>query len=109
MKLTHLAIVLALSSGCASAADQSRMAVVEAHDIAGKVFKRLGLPNQDYCWQQCLNDERCVATRWGVIADATAGQCQLFEGEIRSIDKRDLTTSDGLRIIVVASKKVPRD
>lgn len=81
------------------------MVVLEKQDIAGHVFKRLGLPNQDYCWQQCLQEGRCTAVRWGVIAGATAGQCQLFSGDLTYSDPKEITTGDGQKIVVTASRK----
>jgi hypothetical protein len=81
------------------------MTIVENQDVSGQVFKRLGLPNQDYCWEQCLQEERCVATRWGVIAGATAGQCQLLSGELTFGEPREIKTGDGQRIVVTVSRK----
>jgi hypothetical protein len=93
--------------GAALAADAPRMVVIQDQDISGKVFKRLGLPEQHYCWEQCLQETRCVATRWGAIDGMTAGQCQLLEGDIAYGEPRDLATSDGQKIVVTASKKQP--
>jgi hypothetical protein len=106
MSLRTLAL-FATFVGVAFAADTQHMAVIKDRDISGKVFKRLGLPEQHYCWEQCLQEDRCVATRWGAIDGMTAGQCQLFEGEIAYSEPRDLTTSDGQKIVVTASKKEP--
>jgi hypothetical protein len=82
-----------------------QMAAVRNKDISGQVFKRLGLPNQDYCWQQCLQDARCTGARWGVLEGSTAGQCQLMSGELKFVEPHDLKTSDGQRIVVTASRK----
>jgi hypothetical protein len=86
-------------------ANDTHMAIVKDKDVSGQVFKRLGLPNQDYCWQQCLQEERCTGTRWGVIDGATAGQCQLLSGELAFGEPRDIKTEDGQRILVIASRK----
>jgi hypothetical protein len=89
----------------AVSASDARMVVIKDKDVSGEVFKRLGLPNQDYCWQQCLQEERCAGTRWGVIDGATAGQCQLLSGELVFGEPRDIKTEDGQRILVTASRK----
>jgi hypothetical protein len=86
-------------------AAEPHMVILKDQDISGEVFKRLGLPNQDYCWEQCLKEERCTGTRWGVISGATAGQCQLFTGDLTLGGSRDLKTGDGQKIVVTASKK----
>ena len=86
---------------------EDRMVILERQDISGHVFKRLGLPNQNYCWDQCLQEARCTATRWGVIAGATAGQCQLFSDELTYGEPRELKTGDGQEIVVTASRKEP--
>jgi hypothetical protein len=82
-----------------------RMVIVKGKDVTGQVFKRLGLPNQDYCWQQCVQDERCTGTRWGVVAGSEAGQCQLMSGELTFGPPHDIRTQDGKRIEVSASRK----
>jgi hypothetical protein len=98
-----LTMLMLLSASLAQA--EERMVVLHKQDISGHVFKRLGLPNQDYCWQQCLQEARCTGTRWGVIAGATAGQCQLFSGELTYGEPRELATGDGQQIVVTASRK----
>jgi hypothetical protein len=82
-----------------------QMVIVKDQDISGKVFKRLGLPNRDYCWKQCLAEERCVAVRWGVLAGDTAGQCQLITGELTLREVPALKTQDGKTIVVSAARK----
>ena len=84
------------------------MEIIQDKDVSGEVFKRLGLPNRDYCWEQCLKEARCVATRWGFIEGATAGQCQFLTGSITFSDPKVITTSDGQKIVVIASRKVAR-
>lgn len=86
-------------------ASDARMVIVKNQDVSGKVFKRLGLPNQDYCWEQCLQERDCAATRWGVIDGSTAGQCQLLSGELTYGEPRDIKTRDGEKIVVTVSKK----
>jgi hypothetical protein len=83
----------------------ARMVIVEDMDVSGQVFKRLGLPNQNYCWEQCLQEARCAATRWGAIEGATAGQCQLLSGELTFGEPREIKTGDGQRIVVIVSRK----
>jgi hypothetical protein len=101
-----ITLLLCLAAGHAVlSADAPRMEIVEGKDVTGQVFKRLGLPNQNYCWEQCLQEERCKATRWGFIEGATAGQCQFLTGELTFGAPREIKTEDGQRIIVVVSKK----
>lgn len=97
--------VALLLSAAALATDAPRMQILEHQDVSGKVFKRLGLPNQDYCYQQCLQEDRCVATRWGFIEGTTPGQCQLLTGELNFSAPRDIKTDDGQRIVVIVSLK----
>lgn len=101
------AVLLAsISSVATLRAETAYMEILQGKDVAGEVFKRLGLPNQDYCWEQCLKEDRCEATRWGFIEGATAGQCQFLTGELTFSEPKDLTTSDGQKIIVIVSRKV---
>jgi hypothetical protein len=81
------------------------MVALKDKDVSGEVYKRLGLPNRDYCWTQCLQEERCSGARWGVIEGDTAGQCQLISGELTLKPPADLKTADGKKIRVTASKK----
>ncbi|MEP7243963.1 MAG: PAN domain-containing protein [Gammaproteobacteria bacterium] len=103
--LTAAAMLLASCSALAQNAE--KMAVVGGQDITGQILKRLGLPNQDYCWQQCLQEPRCTGTRWGVIAGSTAGQCFLLTGDLTSRSPTPLKTQDGKTIVVTASRKTP--
>ncbi|MBX5461705.1 MAG: hypothetical protein IRZ28_11520 [Steroidobacteraceae bacterium] len=82
-----------------------RMVVLKNKDIHGEVLKRVGLPNQNYCWEQCLSESRCSGTRWGVLEGSTAGQCQLITGEFTVDEPHELKTDDGTRIQVTASRK----
>jgi hypothetical protein len=104
-----LTAIAAISLGASAlSADTAHMEIVQGKDITGEVFKRLGLPNQDYCWEQCLKEERCQATRWGFLEGAVAGQCQFLTGQLNLTDPKALTTGDGQKIIVVVSRKVIR-
>lgn len=104
--ILRLGIVLLI--GSAIAAD-GQMVVVPGKDVKGEVFKRLGLPNQTYCWEQCLEDARCVATRWAVIAGSTAGQCQLIRAPLTVVEPHEIKTQDGEEIRVIASRRADRD
>lgn len=109
--MNHSNRIVTLLSGCALcmlalAADTAHMEIIDGKDVSGEVFKRLGLPNRDYCWEQCLKEERCVATRWGFIEGATAGQCQFLTGTLTFTDPKVIATSDGQKILVIASRKV---
>jgi hypothetical protein len=86
-------------------AGDAQMVIIPGKDIRGTVFKRLGLPNQTYCWEQCLEDARCTGARWGVITGSTAGQCQLMSGEFSLIEPHEIKTEDGQQIRVIASRK----
>ena len=81
------------------------MLVVSGKDVTGQVLKRLGLPSQDYCWQQCLQEPRCTGTRWGVISGSSAGQCMLITGDLTFQSPKQIKTEDGKTIVVTASKK----
>ena len=86
-------------------AGDAKMVVVPGKDVRGEVFKRLGLPNQTYCWEQCLEEARCAATRWAVIGGSVAGQCQLIRGPLSFIEPHEIKTEDGQPIRVTASRK----
>ena len=98
------AIVIAMAAVSADEG-QPQMVIVKGEDLSGKVFKRLGLPDREYCWQQCLKEDRCTGVRWGVLAGDTAGQCQLVSGELTVREPRELKTEDGQTIVVVAARK----
>ena len=100
-----IAALAVLSSGSAVAQGAPKMVPVEGKDVTGQVFKRLGLPSQDYCWQQCVAEAKCTGTRWGVVSGSTAGQCQLLSGELTFHALANLKTEDGSRIVVKASRK----
>jgi hypothetical protein len=90
-------------------AGDAQMVVVPGKDVQGEVFKRLGLPNQTYCWEQCLEEARCTGVRWAALPGSTAGQCQLISGPLSFIEPREIKTEDGQQIRVIASKRVPLD
>lgn len=96
---------LALAQTPASAQNARKMTVVAGKDVSGQVLKRLGLPSQDYCWEQCLEEPRCTGTRWGTISSTAAGQCQLLSGELTFHAPAALKTEDGQKIVVIASRK----
>jgi hypothetical protein len=103
---TKLTLSLALAVVSLAQAAEPQMAVVEHQDVSGQVLKRLGLPSQQYCWEECLQDARCTGTRWAVIAGSEAGQCQLMSGELSLIELHSMKTEDGQPIVVTASRKV---
>lgn len=90
-------------------AGEAQMVIVHGKDVKGEVFKRLGLPNQMYCWEQCLGEARCTAVRWAVIDGSTAGQCQLISGEPSVIESHEIRTEDGQQIRVTASRREAAD
>jgi hypothetical protein len=100
-----LAACAALAPDVTAAQSSPKMVAVPGKDLTGQVLKRLGLPSQNYCWEQCLDEPRCTGTRWGVIAGSTAGQCQLMTGDLTFHSPTQLKTEDGKTILVTASKK----
>ena len=90
-------------------AGDEQMVVVPGKDLKGEVFKRLGLPNQKYCWEQCLADARCAGVRWAVIAGSTEGQCQLLSGPLTLVPPHDIKTEDGQQIRVIVSRREMRN
>src|SRR5687768_11133896 len=104
--LTVLGLLL-VGVSAAIAQTAGKMVVVADKDVSGEVFKRLGLPSQSYCWQQCLDEQRCTGTRWGTVRGTTAGQCQLMSGVLTFSPLPHLKTEDGTPILVTASRKEP--
>jgi hypothetical protein len=84
-----------------------RMSLVVGKDVGGKVYKKLGLPNRQYCWDNCLKDDRCSGVRWGVVAKDTAGMCILLSGPLTVKDLVELKTDDGQPIHVTGARKEP--
>jgi len=83
------------------------MSTVVGKDVSGSIYKKLGLPNRQLCWDSCLKDERCSGVRWGVLEKDTAGMCLLLTGELTFKELAELKTDDGTRIRVVAARKEP--
>jgi hypothetical protein len=81
------------------------MIVVRGKDVSGSVYKKLGLPKQQYCWDACLTDVKCTGVRWGVIEGDTAGLCLLIKGPLTFKEPSAPKTEDGKKIRVIASKK----
>ena len=104
-RLAVPAVALLLAACVALAQSTPKMSVVSGKDVTGQVLKRLGLPNQDYCSEQCLEEPRCTGTRWGVVSGSTAGQCQLLTGDLGFHSPTQLKTEDGKAILVTASRK----
>jgi hypothetical protein len=82
------------------------MAVVKGKDVTGSIFKKIGLPSQDYCWKECMQEERCTGARWGVISGETAGLCMLITGDVTVKPLSDLKTYDEKKIVVIAARKM---
>src|SRR4051812_28572005 len=87
MRLLSIAMLFALCEWSAHAAPPlagqgqvARMTVVQNKDVSGTVYKKLGLPERKYCWDACLQEERCTGVRWGVIEGDQAGLCLLMTG-----------------------------
>jgi hypothetical protein len=84
------------------------MTPVSGKDVSGAIFKKLGLPNRQYCWDACLKEARCSGVRWGVVAKDTAGVCVLLTGPLTFKDLLELRTEDGAAIhVTVALKDAP--
>ena len=83
----------------------ARMTVVENKDLSGTVYKKLGLPEQRYCWDACLQEDRCTGVRWGVIEGDKAGLCLLMTGPLSLKDPVQPRTEDGKPIQVIGARK----
>lgn len=82
-----------------------RMTVIVGKDVGGSIYKKLGLPSRQFCWDNCLKDDRCSGVRWGVVGQDKAGMCVLITGELTFKDLVELKTEDGKPIHVVAARK----
>jgi hypothetical protein len=82
-----------------------RMTVVVGKDVSGTIYKKLGLPERQYCWDTCLKEDRCSGVRWGVVAGDTAGLCLLMTGPLTIKDLVEPQTSDGKPIHVTGARK----
>ena len=85
----------------------ARMTVIVGKDVSGSIYKKLGLPNRQYCWDSCLKDNRCAGVRWGVVDKDTAGMCVLISGDLAFKNRTELKTEDGKPIHVIAARKEP--
>ncbi|HXR94187.1 MAG TPA: hypothetical protein VN750_28290 [Steroidobacteraceae bacterium] len=92
----------------APAEDQRfRMVVIQGKDVSGRVYKKLGLPSLQYCWDSCVKEQQCTGARWGVIQGDVAGLCLLLSGELSVKDLVKPKTDDGKAIHVIAGRKQP--
>jgi hypothetical protein len=116
IKTPRTAVLLAaapwlLSLGTLQAAPperpDARMVVLEGKDVSGTIHKKLGLPSQDYCWDECIKDLQCTGVRWGVIKGDVAGLCVLLKGELTLKAPGAPQTDDGKPIHVIAARKQP--
>jgi hypothetical protein len=101
----NVALVGTLLFTAYAVAGDAQMVVVPGKDVSGTILKRLGLPDQTYCWKACMEEASCTGTRWGTIAGSNAGQCQLMSGALTLIEPHEVKTEDGQQIRVVASRK----
>ena len=107
-----LAVLLLWACGPVANADTAptapaRMTVVVGKDVSGTVYKKLGLPNRQYCWDSCLKEERCSGVRWGVVGGDEAGLCILMSGPLAFKDLVEPKTDDGKPIHVTGARKEP--
>ncbi len=90
----------------APAQDQRfRMVVIQGKDVSGRVYKKLGLPSLQYCWDTCVREQQCTGARWGVIQGDVAGLCLLLSGELAVKELVRPKTDDGKAIQVIAGRK----
>jgi hypothetical protein len=82
-----------------------RMTIVVGKDVSGSIYKKLGLPSRQICWDSCLKDSHCGGARWGAVDRDTAGMCVLMTGDLTLKDPVELKTEDGKPIHVVAARK----
>jgi len=111
-RLFPLTVLLLLASGPVANADTApataaRMTVVVGKDVSGTVFKKLGLPARQYCWDACLKEDRCSGVRWGVVGTDEAGLCILMTGPLSLKDLAEPKTDDGKPIHVTGARKDP--
>ena len=85
----------------------ARMVVVTGKDVSGTIYKKLGLPSLQYCWDTCIKEERCTGARWGVIEGDEAGLCLLISGPLTFKGLTAPKTDDGRKIRVIAGRKQP--
>jgi hypothetical protein len=97
--------MLEIAHAAPPAGPVARMTVVQNKDLNGTVYKKLGLPERQYCWDACLKEDRCTGVRWGVIEGDTAGLCLLMTGPLSLKDPVVPRTEDGKPILVVGARK----
>ncbi len=102
-----LLIALLTAAAATPAQPPVRMTVIVGKDVSGSIYKKLGLPSRQYCWDSCLKDEHCTGVRWGVVDKDTAGVCVLISGDLAFKDRVELKTEDGKAIHVIAARKEP--
>lgn len=107
--MPNLSRLLALLLIAPAFAGDAQMVAVPGKDVKGEVFKRLGLPNQMYCWEQCLEETRCTAVRWAALTGTTAGQCQLISGPLSFVEPHVIKTEDGQQIRVTVAQRKARN
>ena len=89
----------------AQQAGTARMTVVVGKDVSGTIYKKLGLPERQYCWDTCLKEDRCSGVRWGVVAGDSAGLCLLMTGPLSIKALVEPKTADGKPIHVTVARK----
>ncbi len=83
----------------------ARMVSIPGKDLSGTVYKKLGLPSLKYCWEACLKEDACAATRWGVIEGDEAGLCVMLRAPVETKRLSQPKTDDGKRIRIIVAKK----
>jgi hypothetical protein len=83
-----------------------RMTIVEGKDVDGTLYKKVGLPSRQYCWDACLKEDKCSGVRWGVVGADEAGLCLLLTGPLSLKALTPRQTDDGKAIHVTVARKV---
>jgi hypothetical protein len=103
------ALLLAPGGGASAAsppqAPTERMVVITGKDLSGAIYKKLGLPSLQYCWDMCMKEQPCAGARWGVIEGEVAGLCVMLSGELSVKELTRPKTDDGKAIRVIAARK----
>lgn len=82
-----------------------QMTLIAGKDVSGTIYKKLGLPDRQYCWDTCLKEARCTGVRWGVVAGDVAGLCLLMTGPLTFKELVEPRTEDGKAIHVTVARK----
>jgi hypothetical protein len=82
-----------------------KMVLIPGKDVSGRIYKKLGLPSLQYCWDACVREAQCTGARWGVIQGDVAGLCLLLSGELSVKESVRPRTEDGKAIQVTAGRK----